>query len=111
MAAREALGDDQPCSGAENDDTRGYDAGKRINERKRHIATYITLGHLIVAVVHAANIQDRDRAPLVVEKIRLLFLWLRRLIADAEYAGERLRKALPRMADWLLDIVKRSNRA
>lgn len=49
--------------------TRGYDVGKKI---KRHIATD-TLEYLIVGVMHAANIQDRDGPPLVAEKIRLLF--------------------------------------
>lgn len=40
-----------------------------------------------------------------------LFPWLRRLIADGGYAGEKLRKALARMGNWVLDIVKRSDRA
>ena len=102
--------DSQSVKTAENGGPRGYDAGKKIKGRKRHIATD-TLGHLIVSVVHAANIQDRDGAPLVVEKIRPLFPWLRRLIADGGYAGEKLQKVLARMGDWVLDIVKRSDRA
>ena len=102
--------DSQSVKTAENGGPRGYDAGKKIKGRKRHIATD-TLGHLIVSVVHAANIQDRDGAPLVAEKIRPLFPWLRRLIADGGYAGEKLQKVLARMGDWVLDIVKRSDRA
>jgi len=51
---------------------RGYDAGREIKGRKRHIATD-TLGHLIVSVVHAADIQDRDGVPLVLARIRQLF--------------------------------------
>jgi len=66
----------------------GYDTGKKIKGRKRHIATN-TLGHLIVSIVHAANIQDRDGG----------------------YTGDKLRKVLARMGDWVLDIVKRSDRA
>ncbi|MBS1095262.1 transposase [Gluconobacter wancherniae] len=69
------------------------------------------LGHLIVAVLHATNIQDRDEALLVARKIRPRFPWLRRIIADGGYAGEKMRKALARMGDWVLDIVKRSDRA
>ena len=45
---------------------RGYDAGKKIKGRKRHILTD-TLG-LLVGPVHAADIQDRDGAPAVLER-------------------------------------------
>ena len=41
---------------------RGFDAGKKIKGRKRHIVTD-TVGHLVGAVVHHAGIQDRDGAP------------------------------------------------
>ena len=56
---------------------RGYDAGKKIKGRKRHILTD-TEGNLVHAVVHTADIQDRDGAPLA---------WLnrnRRLAKDFE---------------------------
>lgn len=102
--------DRQSVKTAENGGPRGYDAGKKIKGSKRHIATD-TLGHLIVSVMHAANLQDRDGAPRVAEKIRPLFPWLCRLIADGGYAGEKLRKVLAQMGDWVLDIVKRSDRA
>ena len=42
-------------------DTRGYDAGKKINGRKRHIAVD-TLGLLLLVMVTAASVQDRDAA-------------------------------------------------
>src|SRR5689334_3650337 len=67
MAAREAAGrevspsagviDSQSVKTTEAGGPRGYDAGKRIKGRKRHIVTD-TLGHL----VHPADIQDRDGA-------------------------------------------------
>ncbi len=41
-------------------DQRGYDAGKKVSGRKRHIAVD-TMGLLLAVVVHAANIQDQDR--------------------------------------------------
>ena len=40
---------------------RGYDAGKKVKGRKRHILVD-TLGLLLIVIVHAANIQDRDGA-------------------------------------------------
>ncbi len=41
---------------------RGFDAGKKVKGRKRHILTD-TSGLLVTAVVHSAAIQDRDGAP------------------------------------------------
>ncbi len=58
-----------------------------------HITTD-TQGHVVAAVVHPADIQDRDGAPLVAIRIRSLFPWLRHLIGDGGYAGEKLRNAL-----------------
>ena len=45
---------------------RGYDAGKRTKGMKRHIVVD-TLGLLMAVVVHTADIQDRDRAKLVLK--------------------------------------------
>ena len=53
---------------------RGYDAGKKVAGRKRHLLVD-TLGLILVAVVHAANIQDREGAKAVIEKARW-FGWL-----------------------------------
>ena len=55
--------DSQSVKGADTvgRDSRGYDAGKKINGRKRFIVTD-TLGPLIVVVVLAASVQDRDGA-------------------------------------------------
>ena len=47
---------------------RAHDAGKSIMGRKRHILTD-TDGNLVRTVIHAADIQDRDRAPLVLAEI------------------------------------------
>lgn len=49
----------------------GYDAGKKVNGRKRHILTD-TAGHLLGLLIHAANIQDRDGAVDVLASIRKL---------------------------------------
>lgn len=39
--------------------TRGFDAGKKVNGRKRHVVVD-TLGLLVVVLVTAASLQDRD---------------------------------------------------
>ena len=87
---------------------RGYDAGKKIKGRKRHILTD-TLGLLVAAVVHTADIQDRDGAPGVLTSIRASFPWLRHVFADGGYAGNKLRDALAQLGKWTIEIIKRSD--
>ncbi len=89
---------------------RGYDAGKKIKGRKRHILTD-TEGNLVHAVIHTADIQDRDGAPLVLAEIIRRFPWLRHVFADGGYAGDKLRQALRRIGKWTVEIVKRSDTA
>lgn len=87
---------------------RGYDAGKKIKGRKRHIITD-TNGFLVYAVVHSADIQDRDGAPMVLKDIRYSFPWLRHVVADGGYAGDKLKTALTKIGDWTIEIIKRSD--
>ena len=79
--------DSQSVKTTESGGPRGYDAGKKVKGRKRHIITD-TSGHLVGAQVHTADIQDRDGAPGVLASIRYLFPWLRHVFADGAYAGE-----------------------
>jgi len=81
---------------------RGYDAGKKVMGRKRHIVVD-TLGLLLAVVVHAANIQDRDGAKLVLGRFpRLKLIW-----ADAAYAGQLVEWA-GSFGGWLLEVIKRA---
>src|SRR5271165_4029102 len=67
-------------------DPKGYDAGKKISGKKRHILVD-TEGLLMNAVVHAANIQDRDGGPLVIETMHGMFPFVTSLFADGGYRG------------------------
>ena len=102
--------DSQSVKTTESGGIRGYDAGKKIKGRKRHILTD-TCGHLVHAVIHAADIQDRDGAPLVLKAICKSFPWLRHVFADGGYAGDKLRHALAKIGKWTLEIIKRSDTA
>ena len=66
---------------------KGYDVGKKIKGRKRHIVVD-TMGLLLCIVVHAASIQDRDGARIVLEKLKSLFPALKVIFADGGYAGK-----------------------
>lgn len=100
--------DSQSVKTTESGGVRGYDAGKKVKGRKRHIITD-TNGFLVHAIVHSADIQDRDGAPLVLKDIRQSFPWLHHVFADGGYAGEKLRQVLAKIGDWTIEIIKRSD--
>lgn len=99
---RQPVGQDRGKRGA-----RGYDAGKKIKGRKRHLVVD-TLGLVLAVVVHAANIQDRDGAKLVLSKLVGRFWRLKLIWADGGYAGQLIDWTW-QLGRWVLQIVKRSD--
>ena len=102
--------DSQSVKTTESGGIRGYDAGKKIKGRKRHIVTD-TLGLLVGLIVHSAGIQDRDGAPEVLKSLRDRYPHLRHVFADAAYAGPKLVAALEDIGTWTLEIIRRSDTA
>jgi transposase len=101
--------DSQSVKGADTvgKGSRGYDAGKKINGRKRHIVTD-TLGLLIVVLVTSAAVQDRDGGRLVLEKAKMKMPSLALVWADGGYAGKLLAFAMHHFR-IAVSIIKRSD--
>lgn len=74
--------------------------------RKRHIVVD-TLGLLLAVVVHTADVQDRDGAPLVLARLKGLYCWLQGAFADAGYQGPKLEAAIRRQRLVPLEIVRK----
>jgi transposase len=122
MACREQIGrevsptacviDSQCVKSAEKGgrvDPHGYDAGKKIKGKKRHILVDTT-GLLLHAIVHPADIQDRDGGVLVMSSMFGLFPFLQRLFADAGYQGPKFATGTAAVwPDLVIEIVKRSD--
>ena len=71
---------------------RGYDAGKKVNGRKRH-ALVDPDGRGLVLEPHPASIQDRDGGGPLLRVSRRIFPFIQRVFADSGYAGEKVTAA------------------
>lgn len=81
----------------------GFDAGKKVKGRKRHILVD-TLGLILKCEVHSASIQDRDGAALVFDKLINRFPFIEIICGDGGYQGPRVRNSSPRP----MEIIKRN---
>ena len=84
---------------------RGFDGGKKVKGRKRHIVVD-TLGLLLVVVVHCANQHDSKGAMKVFEKLNENFYTITKIFADGGYRGELIEKVRIKFK-FVLEIILR----
>lgn len=87
--------------------SRGFDAGKKINGRKRHIAVDVE-GFLLAVVVTAASISDRAGAKLLVIALLNVCTRLKLIWADSGYDGAPLAGWVRSVAGVVLQVIKRT---
>ncbi|MGC9272013.1 IS5 family transposase [Acidiphilium sp.] len=92
-------------------DPPGFDAGKLIKGKKRHVLVD-TLGLLLHAMITSAAVQDRDGGIMVMGNLFGQFPFLKTIFADSAYAGPIFQNGLTEvMPGMKVEIVKRSDRA
>lgn len=88
-------------------DSRGWDAGKKVAGRKRHVIVD-AIGLLLVVLVTAASVQDRDGARPALAFLREVYERITLVWADGGYAGKLVAWAKKKL-QLMLEIVKRSD--
>lgn len=91
----------------------GFDANKKVKGRKRHVVD--TLGLIILVVVSAANVPEREGARLVFTKLhqireqfpRLVRIW----VDGGGYEGKNFMPSVMDAYRWILETIKRSDPA
>lgn len=81
-----AVIDSQSVKTSEQGGPKGYDAGKKVKGRKRHIITD-TLGLLLAVFIHTADVQDRDGALPLIDDAVEKYPSIKKVYADSAYAG------------------------
>jgi putative transposase len=100
-----AIIDSQSTRGTPQGGDTGFDAGKKVKGRKRHLAVD-TLGLLLAVSVTAASVQDRDGAIPVVAQACAKVAGLKKLYVDSAYAGQCAR-ALEQTHGIDVEVVRR----
>jgi putative transposase len=97
--------DSQSVKTTGHGEERGYDAGKQVKGRKRHIVVD-TLGLLLLVMITPASLQDRDGGVQLCDEVQHQFVRLKKIWADSSYRGE-LVEYVQLWCRFVLEIVKR----
>lgn len=89
-------------------DGQGFDAGKKVTGRKRHIMVD-TLGLILGVVVHPGDVQNRDGARELLRRTRRRFPFIEVIYADGGYQGPKMAATVAKTGTWQLEIVRRGD--
>ena len=99
----------QECRKRGASDPHGFDAGKKIKGKKRHILVD-TEGLLMHSIIHGADIQDRDGGVVLMALIFGLFPFVMKLYADSGYTGPKFQQGMREVSGQIgVEIVKPSD--
>jgi len=99
--------DSQSVKTTEVGGPKGFDAGKKVKGRKRHLLVDI-LGLLVVVFVTAASMQDRDAVPHLLREARSVSTRLEKVLVDGAYTGDVVASA-GAATSITVEMVKRSD--
>lgn len=99
--------DSQSVATGDHGIEKGFDGGKLVKGRKRHIIVDV-MGLLLGVMVHSARIQERRGLKFLLFKIRHRFPRLSLIWADGGYDGQPLQVWMQRWFKWVIEVVKRN---